>query len=38
MGVTQRILFSRDLQKFQVALELLKNIPEYTKDTKLNQN
>jgi hypothetical protein len=38
MGATQRIFFSRDRQKLQAAPQLLENIPEYTKENKLNQN
>jgi hypothetical protein len=30
--------FSRDRQKFQVAPQLLENIPQYTKDNKIYTN
>jgi hypothetical protein len=34
MEATQRV-FSRDRQKFQAAIQLLENIPEYTKEKKI---
>jgi hypothetical protein len=30
--------FSRDRQKFQAAPQLVENIPEYTKENKINTN
>jgi hypothetical protein len=37
MGATQ-LIFSRDRQKFQAAPQLVENIPEYTKENKINTN